>query len=201
MFVSRRTLLGGVAAAAVAPHLPAMAAAAPPSTLYPIWAVGIEDYPNWRMIAAESLERAIQLFKSDEGGGLCEGCDGLRCAELDPDGECEHAGVTGNAISPKCVAPCDSEGDIGADKADMKNAGWTHNCDRCGYDAPSDWEIVGDEAVCDECMNLEDWDLVNPKYAAELREEQQIEFWEEFAETLQDVFAPATGIQKANVDD
>lgn len=182
--ISRRAALGLAVGAVAAPLLPSIAAAEAPATLYPIWAVGIEDYPNWRMIAAQSLERAVQLFKEDEGGGLCEGCDGLRCAELDPDGECEHAGVTGNAISPKCVAPCDSEGDIGADKADMKNAGWTHNCDRCGYDTPDDWDIVGDEAVCNECMTIEDWDAVNPKYAAELREEQQIEFWEEFAETV-----------------
>lgn len=189
MKTSRRELLigAGAGAVALAPALPATPAVAAP-TLYPIWAVGIEDYPNWRMIAAETLERAIQLFKEDEGGGLCEDCDGLRCAEIDPDGECEHAGVTGNAISPKCVAPCESEGDIGADKADMKNAGWTHNCDRCGYDTPEDWEIVGDEAVCHECMEIDDWESVNPKHVAELRQEREIEFWEEFAETLQDGF-------------
>lgn len=187
MKTSRRELLIGAGAVAIAPALPATPAVAAP-TLYPIWAVGIEDYPNWRMIAAETLGRAIQLFKEGEGGGLCEGCDGLRCAEIDPDGECEHAGVTGNAINPKCVAPCESEGDIGADKADMKNAGWTHNCDRCGYDTPEDWEIVGDEAVCHECMEIDDWEGVNPKYAAELRQEREIEFWEDFAQTLQDCF-------------
>lgn len=185
--ISRRGALGLALGALAAPIVPPVAAAE--TELLPIWAVGVEDYPNWRMIAAKTLERAIQIFKEEEGGGLCEGCDGLRCAELNVDGDCEHSGVCGNAIHPNCVTPVDTEGDIGATKVDMKNAGWTHNCDRCHYDTPQDWEIVGDEAVCADCMTIEDWEIVDPQHATELREEAEVEFWEEFAASLQGFMA------------
>lgn len=150
--VSRRTLLLGATATAVAPALPsvAMAGPTPAVPLFPIWEVGVEDYPNWRMIAAKTLERAKQIFREDIG--LCKGCDGLRCAEIDTEGDCEHTDLDARKLSGKAFPGKEVEGDIAAGKAEMKAAGWTHECDRCNYDTPDDWTIIGDEAVCRDCL-------------------------------------------------
>lgn len=185
---------GAVAASALPPSAVAAPVATPaPPPLFPAWEVGTEDWPNWRVIYAETEARAKQIFREESGGGICEGCDGIRCAELDPDGECENSSIEARGISEKVLTPKPFEGDAGADKPMMKALGWWHHCDRCHYDEATDWEIVGDEAVCGDCMELEDWATVNPKYHAQLLEEQQLEFWEDFAEAIQDAFGAEQG--------
>lgn len=154
--LSRRSLLAGVGAAALSPALPTLPGAAPPASLYPVFEVGIEDYPNWRMIAAETLERAMQIFREDIG--LCEGCDGLRCAQLDPDGECEHSGLDARKLSGKAFPPQQAEGDIAAGLEEMQAAGWRHQCSRCYYDDPDNWYIIDSEAVCSDCLTTQEID-------------------------------------------
>lgn len=54
---------------------------------------------------------------------------------------------------------------------DWMRAGIGHVCSRCGYEAHPDsgGQGIGDEAVCEECITLADWDAIDPEYAAELR--------------------------------
>ena len=192
--VNRRQALclgvGAVATAALPPQAPVPTVLPPPAQLFPAWEVGTDAWPTWRVIYAETEARAKQIFREESGGGICADCDGLRCAELDPDGECEHSNIEARGVSEKVLAPEPFERDAGADKPMMQALGWQHYCDRCHYDQCGDWQIVGEEAVCNDCMELEDWAAVNPKYHAKLLEEQQLEFWEEFAETLQEAFGP-----------
>lgn len=160
--VSRRQALAIVSGALASPLLPAAAPAPPlaaPVPLYPVWEVGIEGYPNWRMIAAKTAERALQIFREDIG--LCEDCDGLRCAQLDPDGECEHAGLDARALSERIVPPQAAEGDIAAGLEEMHAAGWKHECSRCYFDDPETWHIVADKAVCDDCLTPQERDAID----------------------------------------
>lgn len=174
MKLTRRHLVAGAAAVAVAPIVPAQAfPGAPPAPLFPAWQVGVEDGMNWRVIFAETAERALQLFREEIG--LCEGCDGLRCAELDTEGDCEHSGLEARQASAKIIPPSEHEGETAISNEEMRRLGWSHHCDR-HHDVCDDWQIVTrgkkSEIVCDDCMEIEDWEIVDPEYARELRLEE-----------------------------
>jgi hypothetical protein len=63
--------------------------------------------------------------------------------------------------------------------ADWIRAGMGSVCSRCDNECGGmgDARVVKvdrkEEVVCEDCMTISDWEQVNPKYAAELREDER----------------------------
>lgn len=178
--MNRRELLQSTAALAVVAATPpalkpiAAKAAAP---LTPMWAVGT-DYGDmdWQPIGASTCEEARRLYAMERGLTAGEAdCDGT-CHDMGGFPEsgacrwcgCEDVNEPSNCIDAVRVDAWDGKEKIRS--VDWIAANMGSQCDRCGDDCfgGQDARAVGDEAVCDECMTLADWQIVDPHYAAEL---------------------------------
>lgn len=161
--MNRREFLTTVSAATLAPALPAVVQPAvisvdlAKSPSVTMWAVGTWGEYDWQPVAAETEEEAIRLVADWDGmicpetGELEKSYDATRCKEWD---DLPHDPTPG----------------------DWLRAGMGHTCDRCGFETASDdGQAVGDKAICNDCMTIEDWQLVDPEYAQELREEELAE--------------------------
>lgn len=156
--LNRRQFLTAASAATIAAAmpLPALALAEPAlpavAKFTPMWAVGTPGEYDWQAIAADTLEEAIQIFAEEndyleEDGSLMGEIDGQRCKIWD-----ELPGK-----------PSD---------ADWLRAGLGAFCSRCKYETSFEEGAyaLGDEAVCDECMTLADFEVADPSRAALMRE-------------------------------
>jgi hypothetical protein len=166
--MTRRFLLAAAAvttAAAAIPAVPALAAevaapaAAPP---LPAWVVGTPGEYNWEIVRASTSEKAIELWCADN----CQ-------HDYEED---EH----GNPASPcECVAcawetrasRADQFDDIAKPTpGDWMRAGLGYTCSRCSEetDPQNTGHAVGDEAVCEGCMKLVDWQVADPERYAQM---------------------------------
>lgn len=166
--LSRRDLLVGVAAVAAAasiPEMPAMAAApTAPAEVLPAWVVGSDGEYNWQHIIARTERQARRFFAQE-------------CGDYEED--CDHETHQENCDCCEAIAQYDAErkpmwdgkheGDISP--GDWLRSGSGHVCSRCSCETfPGDGgHAVDDEAVCEDCMTLPDWDIVDPSRAAEIR--------------------------------
>lgn len=145
--VSRRTVLLGVGAAAIAPALPALpatAAVAPPFSL-PAFSVGVYGEYNWRVFFAATIERAKEMWFEDQGLYLPED----RTTTLDA----EDVSYI-DAKSPV-------EDGHHPTAADCLAMGWDNNCDRCHNDVSVDFDnyrAINGDCVCQECMTPQEVD-------------------------------------------
>jgi hypothetical protein len=138
-----------------------MEAAAP----LPVWLVGTPGEYNWQAVRAltevEARLRWVCDFvgddKCDDGGEPKDDCDCDFCCNFrDVDAQRYPQLDAKDTITP----------------ADWLKVGVGHVCSRCGEEAgPDDAHAVGAEAVCEYCMKLADWDIVDPERAAEIRED------------------------------
>jgi hypothetical protein len=156
--INRRDVLIGVAAVAAAAKLPTAGAVAKPAEVIPAWAVGTPGEFNWQHIVARTAEKAERVFRA-------ENCD-FECEEDTLCGECE--GCTMEVVAERKPV---WDGLENPTSADWLRAGSGTYCSRCSYETfpEENGHPVGDEAVCEECMTLADWDIVDPERAAELR--------------------------------
>ena len=169
--LTRRHALALAAGALAAPALPEAVALPSQAPLWPAWTVGTPGEFNWRAIFAPNAERAIAIWAEAESIDV-EDIEGMDIEAREEPG-----------LEP------DTEGEHEMSLQDARKLGWGHICDRCSTEAGVwEWNVVTDEAVCDDCMTLADWEITDPEHAAELRAEQEEEFWCDFAETLQRVF-------------
>lgn len=162
--ISRREVLIGVAAAAIAASAPSSIPAilpAPAAEVIPAWAVGTPGEFNWQHVIARTAEQAESIFRAEWCSDSCEGEHDSPC------GECGWCTL-------EVVA---ERKPIWDGKAETSSGDWLLAdmgaiCSRCGYEtfAEEGGHAVGGEAVCSECMTLTDWDIVDPEHAAELRE-------------------------------
>jgi len=108
------------------------------------------------------MEEAIAL-RVEEYTGLTE-CE---CGPGDS-GECEYCWASFDAHRVPSMDTIESP-----TPADWLRADMGHTCSRCGYEtfAQHNGHPVGDEAVCEDCMSLADWEIVDPERAAEMRAE------------------------------
>lgn len=166
MTLNRRELLSLTAAsvaAAALPTLPSVASTPAPVNLK-AWAVGTPGEFDWQHIIAETEDQARRYFAAEVCGGdsFCEegGADDCECEFCISYGssEAERKPMWDGMESPKA--------------GDWLRAGLGTMCSRCSYETfPHDGgNAIGDEAVCEECMTLADWNIVDPEHAAELRE-------------------------------
>ena len=162
--LNRREILIGAGAVAAAARLPAVAEAATPAEVIPAWAVGTPGEFNWQHVIARTAEEAKSIFRAEWCVDSCEGEIDHSCGDCDGCAE---------SIWDELVAERKSiwDGINDPTPADWLRAGYGTNCSRCGYEThpEEDGRPVGDEAVCEQCMTLEDWEIVDPERAAELR--------------------------------
>ena len=163
--LTRRFILAAAAATAAASSLPAGAAAPPPPSAPPMpcWIVGTDGDFNFQIVRAATREQAIRLLAEEESGlTACECREEPfgRCCDL-----CRYASRDAYRAEHFDTIAAPSA-------ADWLRAGLAHTCSRCDYETFNDtgW-AVGDEAICEECMTVEDFDVVDPARAAEMREE------------------------------
>ncbi|WCS27282.1 hypothetical protein LOK46_10820 [Methylobacterium sp. NMS14P] len=170
--VSRRAFLASAGAVAAVAGLPAGAsvpvapiakAVKPP---LPTWIVGTPGEWDHEIIRAATREAAV-LLRCDE----CEGEDDEDFAG--PDGcECEPCLARGNYEATR-VTQWDGRPEASIGSGDWLDIGSEAICSRCDYETAKEMcgHNVAGKAVCEDCMTLADWDIVDPEHAAELRAE------------------------------
>ena len=158
MLIHRRELLVGTAALAVSASIPVLPSLAAPTEVTPAWAVGTPGEFNWQHVIAKTADEAERIFRA-------EWCD-FECEEDTPCGECEGCTLE---VVPERKPMWD--GLLNPTSGDWLRAGCGTYCSRCSYETfPEECgHAVGNEAVCEECMTLADWDIVDPERAAEIR--------------------------------
>lgn len=168
--LSRRGVLGAALGAIVArfvPALPAISAvpavAAPANLLLPAWIVGTPGEPDHEVVRALTREAAIAF--------RCDGCDGDDDGLVNQPGcDCyscsEQGGYEATRVAEWDDKPVVTDGDWMA-------AGFETRCDRCDYEVSYDLggRVVQGKPVCDECLTLADWRLVDSERAAEMEAE------------------------------
>ena len=178
---TRREFLASAGAAAAASVLPLPAAAAyvapvaaPVAPPMLAWAFDIRggDY-RATVIAATPEEAHAAMIAEHFDCDLHDDCpsrvygNDAEC-ELE-DCCCQDVGMDKVYREPNLDAAA-QRGSIEIE--DYAKAGWGYVCDRCGGEpGGGDWQPIGGVAVCDDCITIEEWRAINPKYAAE-REEQ-----------------------------
>lgn len=180
--LTRREALKGIVAVPLAAAVPAVAVAEALPVAEPLapllaWAHDIR-YGDYRStIIARTAEEAHQFMIAEHYDcDLADDCPRRTYGSKDEctceDCGCDDCGMSSVEREPKLDAAAAS-GSIEIE--DYHAAGWGMVCNRCGGEPMGgDWEVVGGDPVCNDCMTFEDWDAVNPKYAAELREDDRI---------------------------
>ena len=142
--ISRRTIIRGTVALAMAPLIPALPGLPmPPLKAFIVGTAG--DY-NWRHYLAATAEQARRYWAEEEVG---------ECEETPPDQpdcECETCS-TFLSTEAQAVPEWDTI-DHFPSAGDWVRAGIGHICDRCGYEGhPNNGMIaIGDDAVCEDCQ-------------------------------------------------
>jgi hypothetical protein len=150
---------------ALAPTIPAIAApppiAAPPGRA---WLVGTPGEFDWQVTRAPDVTTAMRFWAEDQYGE-CD-CAAVRASGDDPGYLCDACRAEVAAVR---VEAFDAIAD--PSPGDWLRAGHGHVCTRCFTEThnESDGRAVGSEAVCEECLTLADWDIIDPERAAEMR--------------------------------
>lgn len=169
MSMSRREVLIGAAAVGAAVSLPAVAGGTAWTTPpMPAWSVGTPGEWDWQVIKAATEHEAKIAWLSDMHS--IEPCE--KCAGHPVEGcECEAAEYM-SGIDADRRPEWDGKTVVAGD-ATWFSAGLGAYCGRCGSEAFRDdgGRAVKAEVVCEDCMTIEDWDVVNPERAAEMRAE------------------------------
>lgn len=162
--MTRRFLLAAATvtgAAAALPALPALAVeAAPAAPPLPAWVVGTPDCFDWQIVRANTADEALREI------ALCNSGSQLACAGCE-DEYCDFCSTLQRLDTMRTPHMDDIEKPT---PADWLRAGLGHTCGRCGYEtfAEEGAHPVGDEAVCEDCMELADWQIADPERYAEM---------------------------------
>ncbi len=169
--MNRREFLAGTSAVALAAAMPVMAApgfvgldlARGPDLV--AWAVGTQGEYDWAWHLAPDERTARLAWVADfVGDDRCES-GGDPKDDCDCDVCCNFRSADAQRIPEwdgKKVKP-----------PDWLAVGMGHLCSRCGHETSREdgGHAVADEVVCEDCMKLADWDVVDPERAAEMRAE------------------------------
>ncbi len=164
---TRRDILKGSSAVAVIaamPIAPAIAAAsAPPVAPLLSFVVGTPGEHDALFVRASSIQEAYQMWGEQQGHSA-----GSAGCEICFDGDHADAPCT---CDPKEYVTRIKKWDALDDDptpGQWLDAGFGHICNRCNYEtmAGDGYNINGD-AVCTDCMTLDDWQIEDPEYYAE----------------------------------
>lgn len=167
--MNRRDFLMTSTAAAIAAAMPAPPAIALPKPLAPAWIVGTPGEYDWQFVRAATADDARLEWVRDI---LCvdsceeEGSDPAEC-------DCEFCYNLRGADATRMKRW--DESPMEPTPGDWIEAGMGHTCNRCGEETHPDCggRNVNGEAVCEDCLELADWDIIDPEIAAEMRAEDR----------------------------
>lgn len=169
--INRRQALSLGFAAATMAVLPASAKLAPieaiaPAAPTPSWIVGTPGEYDWQHIVAKTEFEARRIFVQEWK------CYGEHCQHSEYQEDCEFC-ETLHSSEVQRMEAWDGHNEVSS--ADWLKQGLGTLCDRCANECHRDCgaHIVGSDAVCEDCMTLADWDLVDPTTAAEMRAEME----------------------------
>jgi hypothetical protein len=172
---------GAAALAATAPPIMAMAvqpAAAAPAPPMLAWAFDVR-YGEYRdtVVAATADDAHARMIAEHFDCDLNANCPRRTRTSQDDcvheDCCCSEVGMSDVERVPNLDAAA-ARGEITL--TDYQSAGWGMVCIRAGCEPMGgDWEVVDGEAVCNECMTIEEWRAVNPEHAAELIEDARVD--------------------------
>lgn len=165
--ISRREIMVMSAAAAMSAAIPpAIAAVVPaaPSLDLKAWAVGSCD-GEWdrEHIVAKTRAEARHLWAGSWSAGKCN------CKD-DPGVTCDYCCAIDRA---EVLRKPQWDGKEKLTRGDWIRGGMGTYCSRCANETYGEegGAAIGDEAVCEDCMTLADWDIADPSKADEIREE------------------------------
>lgn len=175
--LNRREVLAGAVAAAAVAALPVAGAAiveavpAPVAPPEPAWIVGTPGEFDWQAMGG-ATEREARLAWLAEAIGERECEEGG--ADPRPECNCEFCSNFGS-IEARRMPEWDGREVI--DNADWFRAGLGTWCARCSDETfpNAEGHLVGEDVVCEDCMTIADWDIVDPEHAAELRADAEEE--------------------------
>lgn len=161
--LTRRTILQGVTAAAIAPSMSIVPSVGAPVAAEPLLAfvVGTPGDFDGACVFARTAREAFEQWSLDQGtledDGSCERCDSDKCT-------CDHTYY---------ATRMERWDNLGHDPtpADWMKAGMGYMCERCDNEQGfgDGYEIDG-KAICVDCMELADWKLADPE-----RYEEQVD--------------------------
>lgn len=169
--ISRRAVLVLGSAAVASAALPPVPVAAAAKVVVQSWVVGTPGEYDWLHCWGDTAEQAkLDWLVGHCGDSVCENGDELGNEDCDCD-----VCVAYRGIETERVEAWDNKDTI--TNADWIRAGLGSLCSRCGYETSSDEGgcAVGDEAVCEGCMTLADWEKIDPERAVEMRAESEEE--------------------------
>jgi hypothetical protein len=170
--ITRRNALQLGAAALTSAIVPA-APVAQTRNLLPAWFVGTAGEWDWEFVRGATEQDAILNYLGERGLGVV--CEAVEDGEaVAPEGcDCEFCTVRGSLDADRKPGLDDVRRPT---KAQMFENGLGQLCDRCGYEAypNEDGYAVGSGVICSDCMTIEDWEVVDPERAAELRAEKEM---------------------------
>lgn len=177
--ISRRQALKLGAAAVAASALPTatsiVESIAAPETrpLLPAFVVGTPGEYDWEFIRAATEDEAIIQWLEQSKIAVTDECEAetCRCKDWRSATACEHFGqpdIEANRAEALDAIENPTPGD-------WMRAGFGYECSRCRHETHADdgGRGVGDEAVCEDCMTLADWEIVDPERARDMREEME----------------------------
>lgn len=164
---SAAAVVAGLPAGASAPVAPIAKAVKPP---LPTWIVGTPGEWDHEIIRAATRELAVR-FRCDD----CEAEEDDEYGNADPGGpdcECEPC-CAGRGFEATRIPQWDGRPKNSIGSGDWLDIGNEAMCDRCDYETSREMggHNVRHKAVCEDCMTLADWDIIDPERAAEIREE------------------------------
>ena len=186
---SRRTFLVGATATAgsVAAAMSGIAFALPAAKLSEVtaasevaipglkaYAVGQDAEFNWQVIEAVSEYDAKLTWITKQRIGY-DGIPGngyLACTKQMRGNEClcEHC-LMMESINVQRREAWDGK-QVKTGGAEWYQGGYGTLCSRCSYETYQDGDngkVIDAKIVCGECLTIEDWEKIDPEYAAELR--------------------------------
>lgn len=186
---TRRDILRGSAAVVAASTLPAVSIGAvafaeaipaptPPAPPMLAWSFDIRHGDYRSTVIAPDAETAHALMIDEHFDcDLADDCPRRVYGNKDEctaeDCNCSDSGMDEVRREPLLDAAA-ARGDITIE--DYEDAGWGYVCDRCGGEPMGgDWHSVEHVAVCNDCITIEEWKVINPKHAAELEEDALID--------------------------
>lgn len=168
--ITRRFLLAAAAMTAASAAIPVSAAAPTPAPhvghRLPAWIVGTEGEFDYEMVRASTAADAIAARVAE-----LTGQDRCSCAPGDFDG-CAYCDIAPSYDAYRVEVFDTLERDPTG--AEWFSAGLGTHCDRCGFEThPETGGVaIGKFAICEDCLTLADWDVIDPQRAAEMRAEE-----------------------------
>jgi hypothetical protein len=123
--LSRREVLIGAAAVAMAASIPSLPVAAAPIEIIPSWAVGSPGEFDWQHVIAKTEREALRFFAEEHGDYEQE------CTHADYQEGCDCCEAIG-AYEAERVPIWDGKKDVSC--GDWLRANMGSICSRCGYE-------------------------------------------------------------------